>query len=605
MGQPNAPPEHLYKSPAETLEGHHQSLKQFIDQWCAQQHQILQAVCPGDQERMFTFSRHAEHTRDTPAVSPQNRTLASVEIDKSESIGFVGQRKKSHVFDGAGDPFEPAVSSNIMENPKSKTKDCIGQNTGSDSFHSVLGLHEAEQARDCIGGSLEGAVKADSFRSMRSLFVAESPPQPPLSWLANKLYASKSTTQKNAAVRRNCRWQFSQMVSSHWFESVCGAAILGNAVVIAYEADCAAQSIGNSAEHWPAMKWLEVAFTSFYTVELILRWIAHGCALLEKEERLWSIFDALLVLSGIYHQAVSFTNQSSNSNPVFLRILRIVKMLKVLRMVRVMRMFKELRLIVASIEGSMRSMLWAVVLIVIITFIVGMIFLQAGTGYLQDHLGTLSEEQIVAIESNWGTLRTAMLTLYMASTGGDSWRGMANSLIPVGHPYYILFLVYISFFLLVVMNTLTSLFLEATIQNAEKDKNTMIRETLKKKKEYMQMASELFQTLDEDGSGEISEEEFEMHAKNPELVALASSLDIDVTDIAQFYDTLSCQGKFKVDSETFIVGCMALKGTARSLDLQSLIAMHKRAEHTLGDIAGECHNILQRIKALTPWKLSL
>jgi len=94
MGQPNAPPEQLYKSPAETLEGHHQSLKQFIDQWCAQQHQILQAFCPGDQERMFTFSRHAEHTRDTPAVSPQNRTLASVEIDKSESIGFVGQRKK-------------------------------------------------------------------------------------------------------------------------------------------------------------------------------------------------------------------------------------------------------------------------------------------------------------------------------------------------------------------------------------------------------------------------------------------------------------------------------------------------------------------------------
>lgn len=271
MGQPNAPPEQLYKSPAETLEGHHQSLKQFIDQWCAQQHQILQAFCPGDQERMFTFSRHAEHTRDTPAVSPQNRTLASVEIDKSESIGFVGQRKKSHVFDGAGDPFEPAVSSNIMENPKSKTKDCIGQNTGSDSFHSVLGLHEAEQARDCIGGSLEGAVKADSFRSMRSLFVAESPPQPPLSWLANKLYASKSTTQKNAAVRRNCRWQFSQMVSSHWFESVCGAAILGNAVVIAYEADCAAQSIGNSAKYSPAMKWLEVAFTSFYSLELILR----------------------------------------------------------------------------------------------------------------------------------------------------------------------------------------------------------------------------------------------------------------------------------------------------------------------------------------------
>jgi len=220
-------------------------------------------------------------------------------------------------------------------------------------------------------------------------------------------------------------------------------------------------------------------------------------------------------------------------------------------------------------------------------------------------LGNIPEEQVIAIQSNWGSLSTAMLTLYMASTGGDSWKGMANSLMPVGYPYYLLFLLYISFFLLVVMNTLTSLFLEATIQNAEKDKNTMIRETLKKKKEYMQMASELFQTLDEDGSGEISEEEFEMHAQDPEMVALASSLEIDVTDIAQFYDMLSCQGKFKVDCETFIIGCMALKGTARSLDLQALLAMQRRAENTLLDIVGECRRIIDHIAVLRPLKCSL
>jgi len=179
---------------------------------------------------------------------------------------------------------------------------------------------------------------------------------------------------------------------------------------------------------------------------------------------------------------------------------------------------------------------------------------------------------------------------------------MANSLIPVGYSYYTLFLFYISFFLLVVMNTLTSLFLEATIQNADKDKDTVVRETIRKKKEYMKRAAELFEILDADGSGEITEEEFEMHAKDPEMVAFASSLDVDVTDIAQFYDVLSCQGKFKVDCETFVVGCMASKGSAMSLDIQGVIAVQKRTEHNLAEIAGECRHILAQIESLNQHK---
>lgn len=52
-------------------------------------------------------------------------------------------------------------------------------------------------------------------------------------------------------------------------------------------------------------------------------------------------------------------------------------------------------------------------------------------------------------------------------------------------------------------------------------------------------------------------------------------------DIAEFYDMLSCHGKYQVDAETFVVGCLKLKGTASSLDLQGLIVSQKRALRTL------------------------
>jgi len=390
-----------------------------------------------------------------------------------------------------------------------------------------------------------------------------------------------------------------------WFESLSGAVIFANAVVIAYATDYAAQHTDDISVTLPSLTRMEGGFTFFYAVELMLRWITHGRSLLGPKERNWFLFDFCLLLTSLYDQAVILINKDFKSNLVILRTLRVIRFFKVLRMVRVFRLFKELRLIVASITGSMKSMFWAVMHIVIITFIVGITFLQASTSYLQDNKGNVTEEEIQAIQANWGRLTTAMLALYMASTGGDGWRSMANALIPVGYPFYILFLLYISFFLFVVMNTLTSLFIENTIQNAEKDKSMVIRDTIQQKKDYMKRAVELFQSLDQDGSGVITEEEFEMHATDAEMVAFASSLEIDVVDVAQFYDMISCGGKYSVDCETFVVGCMALKGTARSMDLQGLVALQKRAGDTLDTVAWECRQILAQIEDLTHQKLSL
>jgi len=403
----------------------------------------------------------------------------------------------------------------------------------------------------------------------------------------------------------NCRLWIARIVMAPWFESLSGAVIFANAVVIAYATDYAAQHTDDISVTLPSLTRMEGGFTFFYAVELMLRWITHGRSLLGPKERNWFLFDFCLLLTSLYDQAVILINKDFKSNLVILRTLRVIRFFKVLRMVRVFRLFKELRLIVASITGSMKSMFWAVMLIVIITFIVGITFLQASTSYLQDNKGNVTEEEIQAIQANWGRLTTAMLALYMASTGGDGWRSMANALIPVGYPFYILFLLYISFFLFVVMNTLTSLFIENTIQNAEKDKSMVIRDTIQQKKDYMKRAVELFQSLDQDGSGVITEEEFEMHATDAEMVAFASSLEIDVVDVAQFYDMISCGGKYSVDCETFVVGCMALKGTARSMDLQGLVALQKRAGDTLDTVAWECRQILAQIEDLTHQKLSL
>merc|ERR1719265_1268164 len=59
--------------------------------------------------------------------------------------------------------------------------------------------------------------------------------------------------------------------------------------------------------------------------------------------------------------------------------------------------------------------------------------------------------------------------------------------------------------------------------------------------------------------------------------AFAQSLEIDTSDTKQFFCILSDHGKRTVDIETFVVGCIKLKGQAKSMDLMDLVYAHRQA----------------------------
>merc|ERR1712151_1418373 len=132
-----------------------------------------------------------------------------------------------------------------------------------------------------------------------------------------------------------------------------------------------------------------------------------------------------------------------------------------------------------------------------------------------------------------------MYTLYMATTNGISWEVPAEHLGSVGMIYFLLFLVYVAFFLFVICNTLTSLFVEATIVNANKDEKMVIQLELERKQEYVKRLQIFFDTIDDDASGEVTFEEFEKHVDDPNMVAFASSLEIEMDDAKQFFRILS------------------------------------------------------------------
>jgi len=181
-----------------------------------------------------------------------------------------------------------------------------------------------------------------------------------------------------------------------------------------------------------------------------------------------------------------------------------------------------------------------------------------------------------SVQEHWSSTIVSMLSLYMASTAGKDWSIIAQPLLDISPLVYMLFLLYMTFFLFVVTNTLTSLFVEATIQNSDHDVQMVIQLELDRKDLYIRQLQAFFDEMDQDGDGQITYMDFCKHADHHLIHAFASSLEIDITDAKQFFCMLSGNGSRSVDIETFVVGCIKLKGAAKSMDLMDLIFQFRK-----------------------------
>merc|ERR1712232_1308426 len=82
---------------------------------------------------------------------------------------------------------------------------------------------------------------------------------------------------------------------------------------------------------------------------------------------------------------------------------------------------------------------------------------------------------------------------------------------------------------------------------------------------------DLYEMMDIDGSGEVGYDEFVKFAHDPEMKGFAASLELEPNDLQQFFSILTGNGIRKVDLETFVVGCIKLRGTATSMDMQDCL----------------------------------
>lgn len=175
------------------------------------------------------------------------------------------------------------------------------------------------------------------------------------------------------------------------------------------------------------------------------------------------MLDLFIVLSSWWETAVELLYASSDEGGGgvgltglrTLRIVRITRLVKLARVARILRFVMALRTLTQSIIYTLKSLIWALVLMTLIVYVFGILFVQAVDDHRKDPMSAMSQEEKDAADNYFGNLWLSMLSLFMSITGGVSWEQLLVPLHAVSPFWVFVFLFYVSFTIFAVLNVVT------------------------------------------------------------------------------------------------------------------------------------------------------
>jgi len=342
-----------------------------------------------------------------------------------------------------------------------------------------------------------------------------------------------------------------------------------------------------------------------FFVELVMRMTAKGRDFFyEQDSRAWNCFDLFCVASSILDAGSNLTQASSSNGGGSVsaangmkfkaaKVARLTRLVRAFRLSRLLRFLRALRTLVLSILSTLKSLAWALLLLLVIFYIFSALLTIGVTEYrINMHessrtsaLSSVGEKNLKNADRYWGTLFTSHYTLFLSLTGGIGWEEPIEILWKVGSIYGVVFLIYIAFSFFAVLNVVTGVFCESAIANAQKDQEAMIHQVEENRRDYSDRLRKLFNKCDDGESGWISYELFAEKLKDDNLLLFFQALEIDVHDAKEFFRLLDTDQGGVVDFEELLMGCMKMKGAAKSLDMMRVMQDTRRLLRKMTDIA--------------------
>jgi hypothetical protein len=171
-----------------------------------------------------------------------------------------------------------------------------------------------------------------------------------------------------------------------------------------------------------------------------------------------------------------------------------------------------------------------------------------------------------------------------------------------------LFLFFVAFVSLAILNMLTGIFTEKAIKVASSDKAGVLLEHLDSERELVEELIRTFLTMSQHSeehesmsdvheNATLSREVFLESMNDPAMRARFAVMDLNIWDVDQFYTMLaSLSSEGQVTFSSFVSGCMQLKGEAKNIHIHQLYFSVSRLQDELSTIRaglGQCDSSRQ------------
>eukprot|EP00746_Dinoflagellata_sp_MGD_P014860 gnl/MRDRNA2_/MRDRNA2_132774_c0_seq1.p1 gnl/MRDRNA2_/MRDRNA2_132774_c0~~gnl/MRDRNA2_/MRDRNA2_132774_c0_seq1.p1 ORF type:complete len:717 (-),score=136.78 gnl/MRDRNA2_/MRDRNA2_132774_c0_seq1:347-2497(-) len=356
-----------------------------------------------------------------------------------------------------------------------------------------------------------------------------------------------------------------------FFNLIIACAVVANAIQLGVELDY--------PEHTFAYWVMDHVFTATFTAEMVikifeLRW--------NYFHQGWNQLDFTLVMLSILDSWILPIVGTAADMRMY-SVLRILRALRVIRAVRVLRVFKELWKIVRGIIDSFKTIVWAVLVLILVLYVCGifcctMIGKNTSAGYYDSSNPDTSEMQDTDFDINqyYGTVPRAMFTLFETSIEPLNIRPVIER-----QPWMMVF--FLGFIFLTtfgVMNVIVGVIVDHTMSISQEAQHAEEIEEFKTKMTKLEKLSRL--CIDEDGSGTVSPEELKTAMKDPvvldilEEVHLPSGMQSD-----ELFSLIDAKGTGTVTSAEMM---MQLTRTVVHSDHQKFMELKIQANATRQDL---------------------
>jgi len=189
------------------------------------------------------------------------------------------------------------------------------------------------------------------------------------------------------------------------------------------------------------------------------------------------LFDTLVVVIAATKETIKLVevigtyagDDSAESLTVF-KLMRIMKLTRAIRFVRVVKAFRELRIMVASIISTMRTLFWSVVCTLMIM-----------AGFTVYIVTVVSDHQATEGPDSWaiqyfGSMPAGMLSLFQAATTDMDWHTVSEGLWRISPVACCVFFGYVSMMVYAIMNILTGICVNNANRAAEDDFDLSLHE---------------------------------------------------------------------------------------------------------------------------------